>query len=101
MEFSKFGEYGIIGLFCGTILFILWRMIIWVMAFVKETYAQHNQERAVWYNNYKAHCDLLLRISSSLDEHDKRADERGRYVREEHKEMIAILGRINGYKDEG
>jgi len=37
----------------------------------------------------------------SISKHDEKADERGRYVREEHKEMIAIIGRINGYKKDG
>ena len=48
---------------------------------------------------------ILHKISMTIDEHDKRADERGRYVREEHKEMLnvaketlVIAGRINGYK---
>jgi len=47
---------------------------------------------------------ILNKISTTMDEHDRRADERGAYVRQEHKEMmdvaketLLIAGRINGY----
>lgn len=38
-------------------------------------------------------------LIDSLKKHEEKADERGRYVREEHRQMIDTLGRINGYKD--
>ena len=41
----------------------------------------------------------LTKICDCLDKHDDSSDERGRFVREEHKEMIEVLKRINGYRD--
>jgi hypothetical protein len=96
---TKFSEYGLIGLIIGILFFILWRIIVWVMGFVKYIQKQQSEERASWLNSLGKHNDILNKISASIDEHDKRADERGRYVREEHKEMITILGRMNGYKE--
>jgi len=97
MDFSKFSEYGLIGLIIGVLFFFLWRMLIWVMTFIKEITERHERERIRWQETYDKQIDTLNKISNNIDEHDKRADERGRYVREEHKQMVEILGRINGY----
>lgn len=99
MDFGKFSEYGLIGLIIGVLFFLLWRMLVWVMAFVKDITKQHADERSLWVARLEKLGDTTERISRSIDEHDKRADERGRYVREEHKQMVDILGRINGYKE--
>lgn len=40
----------------------------------------------------------VSKVQDSLVKHEEKADERGKYVREEHKQMIETLGRINGYK---
>jgi len=98
VDFAKFGEYGLIGCIVGVLFFILWRMLIWVMAFVKDIQKQQSEERAGWLGTLGKHTELINRISQSIDDHDKRADERGHYVREEHKQMIETLARINGYK---
>ena len=100
MDFGKiFSEYGLIGLIIGTLFFILWRMLIWVMAFIKDITKQQNEERTGWLCRLKELSDIANKISDSIDDHDKRADERGAYVREEHKTMIEILQRINGVKE--
>lgn len=98
---SKFGEYGLIGVIIGVLFFILWRILVWVMAFVKDIQKQQSEERSAWLGTLNKHNDTLNKIYSSIEEHDKRADERGKFVREEHREMIASLGRINGYKNNG
>lgn len=102
---NKFSEYGLIGIIIGILFFILFKMLIWVMAFVKDIQRQQGEERSGWLISLNKHNDLLNKISSSIDEHDKRADERGRFVRSEHEKMIdnlteqgKILARINGYK---
>jgi len=113
---AKFSEYGLVGLIIAVLFLILWKFLDWFMMFIKEEREkqteerkQHSEERQVWLAQVKAQGDawflqmkaqgeILQKICSGLEEHDKRADERGRYVREEHKEMIASLGRINGYK---
>ena len=95
---SRLADYGVIGIVVGILFFILWRMLVWVMAFVRETIQQHNDERITWLEVLREHRQKLERLSNNMDEHDKRADERGKYIREEHKQMIETLGRINGYK---
>lgn len=93
-----FQEFGLIGLIVGTLFFLLWRMLTWVMAFIKDITLHHNEERAKWQSAYDKQNDTLDKISDAIGRHDERADERGHYVREEHKQMIEVLGRINGYK---
>lgn len=101
MDFGKiFSSYGLPGIVIGVLFFIVWRLLVWVMSFVKDIMAQHNLERDTWHSTISKQNDLLLKISNSIDEHDKRADERGKFVREEHRQMIDSLGRINGYKKE-
>lgn len=95
---AKFAEYGIVGVVIGVLFLILWKMLVWVMAFIREERAHHAAEREGWLAQLKILSEIMYKTCISIDEHDKRADERGRYVREEHKEMITILGRINGYK---
>lgn len=95
---KAFTEYGILGLVLGVMFFILWRMIIWVMGFVKTQTEQHNKERECWQRHSTEQSSVLQSIRESIARHDERAEERGKYVREEHKQMIEALGRINGYK---
>ena len=103
---DKFSEYGIIGLVIGILFLILWKMLIWVMQFIKDNQKQQSEERTGWLSSLSKHNDVLNKISSSIDEHDKRADERGKYVRSEHEKMInnleeqaKVLARINGFQD--
>ena len=99
MDFSKlFSEFGLIGIIIGTLFFILWRMLVWVMSFIKDITKQQTEERAGWLCRLEKISDITNKIADNISEHDKRADERGRYVREEHKQMIETLARINGYK---
>jgi hypothetical protein len=111
---NPWAQFGIIGLVLGAIIFILWRMIVWVMAFVKDITAQHAQERKDWKVTSDKQNDVIEKIRSSLDRHDERADERGSFVKKEHEDMIKALetiknsltqteqalGRINGYVKE-
>ena len=100
MDWLKmFEQYGLIGLIVGVLFFIVWKMLVWVMAFIKDMTKQHNEERIIWNNTLGKHNDILTKISDSIDRHDERSDERGKFVRDEHKEMIDILKRINGYKE--
>ncbi len=99
MDFGGFKEFGLVGLVVGVMFFILWRMIVWVMAFVKEITVQQIKEREVWSGIIARHNDSLTKINQSIERHDEKAEERGKYVREEHKQMIEVLGRINGYKE--
>lgn len=100
-----FETYGLAGLVIGVLFFIILRMLIWVMAFIKDIMKQHSEERSAWLVRLEKLGDNTEKISQSIDEHDRRADERGKYVRFEHEKMITnleeqgkVLARINGYK---
>ena len=64
-----------------------------------------NEEIKTMCDGGKILATILNKISDSIDDHDKRADERGSHVRSEHEKMInnleeqgKILARINGIK---
>ena len=94
-----FEQYGLIGLIVGALFFIIWRWSVWIMGWIRDRDKQQAEERTVWQSRLEKLNDAINRTSNSIDEHDKMAMERGRYVREEHAEMIKTLARINGYKD--
>ena len=107
---SKLTEYGVLALIVGILFYILWQIIFWAKTFISqqseqfnivltELHKQQNMERNCWLEALVKHNELITKISNSIEEHDRRADERGRFVREEHQEMIKSLGRINGYKE--
>ena len=99
MDFGKlFSEFGLIGLVIGALFFVLFRMLVWVMKWVEKREEAYTKERENWLSRFEKQGDSLDKIVTSIDRHDDKAEERGRYVREEHKQMIETLGRINGYK---
>lgn len=101
MDFAKlFSDYGFNGIVIGTLFFILWRMLVWVMKWVDKQSEQHEAERTLW-------LETINKINASIDAHNltsiearKTVEEAHKYQREEHKKMVEILGRINGYKKE-
>ena len=96
---SKVAEYGLVGAMTSVVLFILYRMIVWVMDFVKEQTTQHAAERIGWQEIMRGiQGQLRENILISRAFNDSVA-EAHRFQREEHKEMIKSLGRINGYKE--
>lgn len=119
MDFSKFSEYGPNWLFMGAVLFILYRMIVWVMAFVKQQDIAHSSERTTWQQSLAQQLFVISSLKASIDAHSqssvesrKATEEAHKYQREEHikmmekaeitcaclKEVEQSLGRINGYK---
>jgi hypothetical protein len=42
--------------------------------------------------------DKMDKLDDKMIRHEDMTSERAKYVREEHKQMIETLGRINGYK---
>ncbi len=98
-------QYGIAGLVIAVLFFILWRMLIWVMSFVKDVTKQHNEERVTWANTLNTLNQSILIHNQGSIEARKMQEEAHRYQREEHQklaeqnnEISKILGRINGYK---
>ena len=113
MDFTKFGQYGLLGLFMGVVLFILFKMITWVMEFVKEQHINHAKERETW-------LEVISTMKQSIDIHNQSSiearnasAEAHKFQREEHtkqmeksdlvcnslKQVEQALGRINGYKE--
>lgn len=85
-----FKEYGLLGLVVGSVIILLFLVVKWTLSTTKEILAQAAKERESWH---KAIGD----ITQAMEKHDEKASERGKYVREEHKEMITILQRMNGH----
>ena len=108
---AKLMEYGLAGVVIGILFYIIWKMLIWVMAWVDKINTQHNSEREVWAENQreerKGYLEVMNTMKQAIELHNqssiesrKSTEEAHRFQREEHKEMIVILGRINGYKDD-
>ena len=101
-----FSQFGFAGAVTGTLFFLLWRMLTWVMAFIKEDRKQQTEERQVYACRLEKLNDAIDKTANNIVEHDRRAEERGKFVRAEHEKMILnleeqgkVLARINGYKD--
>jgi hypothetical protein len=104
--FTAFKDYGLLGLMCSAVIGLLFKIVMWTYAEVKESRIQHEKEREAWIASQKIMADAINRNVSALEMHDVKANERGRYSREEHQKLIAsmdevqkALGRINGYTD--
>jgi uncharacterized membrane-anchored protein YhcB (DUF1043 family) len=92
MDWLKMCEqYGLLGVVTGAMITLLFLIVKWTLNTTKEILTQSKIDKEAWR-------ETIDRIRTSIDEHDKRAEERGRYVREEHRQMIDTLARINGYK---
>ena len=92
-------QYGIAGVVIGILFFILWRILIWAMKWVDKQSEQHLKEREDWLvvmNGIRAAIELHNQSSIEARRQQSEAHD---YQRSEHKEMIATLARINGYKD--
>lgn len=105
-DLAKFSEYGLIGLIIGVLFFILWRMLVWVMSFIKEIKNEHNEERKIWHALDVSKAKALDDLLANIKRHDEKADERGKYTRLEHEKMInnldeqaKVLARINGIRE--
>jgi uncharacterized coiled-coil DUF342 family protein len=98
MDWTKFGEYGLLGLIVGAIIILLFLVVKWTLATTKDILAQSAKEREDYYNKMGNISSQMQKVCDCIDKHDEKADERGRYVREEHRQMIEILGRMNGYR---
>jgi hypothetical protein len=107
MDFLKALEpFGFAGVVTAVLFYIVWRMLSWVMTFIREMRLEHNAERKIWHELDTAKAMAIANLIDSIKRHDEKAEERGRFVREEHKEfsrqnaeICSALGRINGYKE--
>ncbi len=102
-------QYGIAGVVIGVLFFILLRRDSWMMKWIEKINQDHNAERAAMNEQYNAERIMYLKaldnMNASIQIHNQgsmeareQAKEAHNYQREEHKQMIETLGRINGYK---
>src|SRR3990167_2458586 len=105
MDFSELAKYGPHWLLIGLILLAVWKMIMWLMAFIKEDRIHQAIEREKWLCRLEKLDDNIKKTNNGIDNHDRRADERGKFVRAEHEKMMEnlnehykILLRVNGEK---
>jgi len=97
---SPWGQFGLLGLMAGAIVFLLYKIMMWTLAAHKELLKQMAETLKMYQSLSDSSTKAIERATESIKRHDEKAEERGRYVREEHKQMIETLGRINGYKDD-
>jgi hypothetical protein len=98
-QYDVLKEFGL-GAFLAVAVFgLLFLIIKWTLATTKDILNQAKAERECW----RTTIDIL---NKNIIEHNERAksfsdtvNEAHKFQREEHKEMITILARINGYKD--
>ncbi len=93
MNEQVWAKYGLEGLIMLAVITLLFIVIKWTLATTKEILEQAAKEREAWHK-------AIAEITARIERHDEKAEERGRYSREEHKQMIEVLGRINGYRHE-
>ena len=105
-NFSRFGEYGLLGLVVGSVVILLFFVVKWTLATTKDILAQAAKEREDWHKKIGDVNVSIQKVCDCIDKHDEKAEERGRFVRSEHERMIKnldeqgkILVRMNGYHD--
>ena len=86
-------EYGLIGVVVVSVITMFFFILKWVLAQFNEELNGNRDER-------KRYLETLAKISAQIEEHSARSREFHTANAAEHKEMIASLGRINGYKHE-
>ena len=105
MPTATWEQFGIAGIVIGTLFFILWRMLIWVMKWVDKQSEQHNSERTAWMKTLETLNNSIQIHNQGSIEARKLVEEAHKYQRDEHmklaeqnNEICKALARINGYK---
>jgi Na+-transporting NADH:ubiquinone oxidoreductase subunit NqrC len=117
MDWAHFSEYGLIGTIVGVLFLILYRIIVWTMALVKEQSAQQLEERKSWIvvvtqlkESIQMHNQQSIEARTAQQqaheyqrqEHAKLMDQMTEAAKEQSRKMNEVtqaLGRINGYKE--
>lgn len=96
MNYELLKELGTVGIVAIPLFFL----IKWIAEEFKALLVREYEERQKWL------C-VIQGFQKAIDEHSEQArtfhrtvEEANRYQRDEHKQMIETLGRINGYKHE-
>lgn len=85
-------DYGLIGVVMGAFITFLGFIIKWILAQFKVELEANRVERT-------AYLETLHKIREEITDHNIRSKDFCNAVALEHKEMIQVLGRINGFKD--
>ena len=112
-------QFGLVGALIGSIVFLLFKVIMWTLEAHKNLLAQFIEILKMYQKLSEQATQGMQDLTESIKKHDEKADERGKYVREEHAnqvknqkeindalgkvnislgEVCAGLGRVNGFK---
>ncbi len=80
------------------ILVMFFFLLKWVLKQQETILKDAKEERAIWQTITKGFQDAIHDHTASAKAFHEEVKEAHRFQREEHKEMITVLGRINGYK---
>ena len=94
---EKFGIPTAFGLVLASMFFFLLK---WVLEQSKAMLNQMAKEREAWLSSLKALNDQMLIAQQCSTAFFNQVIDAHKYQREEHKDMITTLGRINGYKND-
>jgi hypothetical protein len=105
MDWSKFEQYGVEGLVICALFIVLYRIINYTMKFIDKSTEQQSHEREAWTAQQTQTIEVIRTMKESIELHNQQSidahlvlKEATNFQREEHKQMIETLGRINGYK---
>ena len=101
IDWAKFSEYGLLGLTVCAVITLLFLIVKWVLDHVKELLKQQAEERKCWQETVKKVSDALDNHTIQAREFHDSQKEANKYNREEHRQIIEICGRINGYTARG
>ena len=69
----------------------------WLLRFVlKENAKREDRMAGIIGNHLHSLTEAVNRMNESIEKHDSKEEEVWRYQREEHREMIHLLERLNG-----
>jgi hypothetical protein len=84
-------EFGLLGLTIGSTCTMFGLVIKWICDRFNEELKSNRSDR-------REYLTILGEMKSEMRDHNERAKESHTATQLEHKEMITVLGRINGYK---
>lgn len=91
---TSLGQWGMAGIIFAGFLMVL----KWVFEVNNKILNDMAEERKLTQQIHNGFIQKIQEMSAVNKEFQKTVDEAHRFQRDEHKEMIEVLGRINGYK---
>jgi uncharacterized phage-associated protein len=96
--FMAFKEYGLVGVIMFAVIALLFFVVKWTLQTTRDIMVQAAKEREAWQAAIGNVNDCIKEHTSQARAFHEQVNEAHKFQREEHKEMITTLGRINGYK---